>query len=73
MILNFSIGPTLLFGVADFIQNETGYFFRIDINTLDYLLISLIPIFGFLLNSKSKRNSVAEILKANAIITLTCV
>ncbi len=73
MFLNFSIGPSFLFGIAEFIQNETGYFFGVDINTLDYFLISLIPIFGLLLNSKGNRNSFTEILKANAIIAATCV
>lgn len=72
IILNFIIGPTSVFGLAKLIQNRTGYFFGIDINTLDYFFISLIPIFGLLLNSKKKVNSFAEILKDNLTILLCC-
>lgn len=73
IFLNFIIGPTSIFGLAGFIQNKTGYFFGVDINTFDYLLISLIPIFGLLLNSERKINSLAEILKDNLTILLCCI
>lgn len=72
IILNFIIGPTSVFGLADFILNKTGYFFGIDINTLDYLLIALFPVFGLLLNSKRKGNSFKEIFKDYLIILLCC-
>lgn len=71
--LNFILGPTSVFGLAEFIQNETGYFFGVDINTLDYLLISLIPICGLMLTEKRKRKNLSEILKDNLIISLSCV
>ncbi|WP_445456435.1 hypothetical protein [Flavobacterium sp. HNIBRBA15423] len=73
IFLNFSIGPTSVFGLAEFIQNKTGYFFGVDINTLDYFLISLIPIFGLLLNSERKVNNFVEILKDNLTILLCCI
>ncbi|MBC5836234.1 hypothetical protein G6N05_15195 [Flavobacterium sp. F372] len=72
IFLNFSIGPTSVFGLAESIQNKTGYFFGVDINTLDYFLISLIPVFGLLLNSERKVNSFVEILKDNLTILLCC-
>jgi|GEM_PF-1679254 len=70
--LNFILGPTSVFGLAEFIQNKTGYFFGVDINTLDYLLISLIPIYSLMLTKKSKRKILSEILKDNLIICLSC-
>jgi hypothetical protein len=73
IFLNFSIGPTSIFGMAKFIQDKTGGFFGVDINTLDYLLISLVPIFGLLQNSQSKRNSFTDILKKNVIISITSI
>ena len=73
IILNFIIGPTSVFGLAEFIQHKTGYFFGVDINTLDYFLISLIPFIGLLINSKRKINSLTEILKIDLIILLSCI
>jgi hypothetical protein len=73
IFLNFSIGATSVFGINKFLQNKTGYYFGVDINTLDYFLISLIPFFGLLLNSKMKRNNFTEIIKANVIIFLSCI
>ncbi|MNL22912.1 hypothetical protein D3C87_1442740 [compost metagenome] len=73
VILNFIIGPTSVFGLAEFIQNKTGYFFVIDINTLDYFLISSIPFIGILINSKRKINSLTEILKVDFTILLSCI
>lgn len=70
---NFIIGSTSVFGLAEFIQNKTGYFFGVDINTLDYFLISLVPFFGLLLNSKRKINSWTEVLKVNLIILSSCI
>ena len=73
IILNFIVGPTSIFGLAEFIQNKTGYFFGVGINTLDYFLISLIPIIGILINSKRKINSLTEILKVYSVIVLSCI
>ena len=73
ILLNFVIGPTSVFGLAEFIQNRTGYFFGVDINTLDYFLISLIPIFGLILNSKRKENKLTVIIKDNLIILICCI
>jgi hypothetical protein len=73
IFLNFVIGPTSVFGLAEFIQNRTGYFFGVDINTLDYFLISLIPIFGLIVNSKRKENRITEIIKDNLIMLISCI
>ena len=73
ILLNFILGPTSVFRLAELIQNKTGYFFGVDINTFDYLLISLIPIFGLMLTEKRKRKSLSEILKENLIILLSCI
>jgi len=73
VLLNFILGPTSVFGLTEFIQNKTGYFFGLDINTSDYLLISSIPICGLLLTEKRKRKNLSEILKNNLIICLSCV
>jgi len=73
IILNFILDPSYVFGLVKFIQNKTGYFFGVDINTLDYFFISLIPIFGLLLNSRRKENSFAEIIKDNFTISISCI
>jgi nitric oxide reductase large subunit len=73
IFMNFSIGPTSVFGLAEFIQNKTGYFFGVDTNTLDYFLVSLIPFFALLLNSKKNVNSFTEIIKDNLTIVLCCI
>ena len=72
IFLNFILGPTSVFGLAEFIQNKTNYFFGVDINTLDYLLISSIPVCGLMLSEKRKRQNLSEILKDNLIICLNC-
>ena len=73
ILLNFILGSTSVFGLAELIQNKTGYFFGVDINTSDYLLISSIPIFSILLTEKRKRKNLSEILQDNLIICLSCV
>lgn len=73
IVLNFIIGPTSVFGLAEFIQCKTGYFFGVDINTLDYLLISLIPIFGLSITFKRKVNNLTETLKHNLLLLLSCI
>ena len=73
IILNFIIGPTSIFGLAEFIQNKTGYFFGVGTNTLDYFLISLIPFIGLLINYKRKINSLTAILKVDLMILLCCI
>ena len=72
IFLNFVIGPTSVFGLAEFIQNQTGYFFGVDINTIDYSLISLIPILGLLLNYKNEIKKFPKILKDNLTILFCC-
>ncbi|PKV51718.1 hypothetical protein ATE84_3816 [Aquimarina sp. MAR_2010_214] len=52
LILTFGIGPTNSFGLEQFIQDKTDYFFGVTTYFLDYGLISLIPFFGIILNSK---------------------
>ena len=71
--LNFILGPTFVFGLAEFLQNKTGYFFGVDITTFDYLIISSIPIHGVMLTKKRKNKNLSEILKVNLIICLSCV
>lgn len=73
LFLNFILGPTSVFGLAEFIQNKTNYFFGVDINTFDYLFISLIPICSLILSEKRKRKNLSEILKDNLIICLSCI
>ena len=73
IILNFIIGPTSIFGLAEFIQNKTGYFFGVGTNTLDYFLISLIPFIGSLTNYKRKIDSFTEKLKVDLMILLSCI
>ena len=73
ILLNFILGPTSVFGLAELIQNKTGYFFGVDINTLDYLLISSIPICGLMLTEKRNRKNLSEILKENLTICLSCI
>jgi len=73
ILLNFILGPTSVFGLSEFLQNKTGYFFGVDINTFDYLLISSIPICSLMLTKKRKRKNLSEILKDNLIICLSCV
>ena len=73
ILLNFILGPTSVFGLAEFLQNKIGYFFGVDINTFDYLLISSIPICGLMLTEKRKRKNLSDILKNNLIICLSCV
>ncbi|WP_281637575.1 hypothetical protein [Flavobacterium marginilacus] len=73
ILLNFILGPTSVFGLAEYIQNKTSYFFGVDINTSDYLLISSIPICSLVLTEKRKRKNLSEILKDNLIICLSCV
>jgi len=73
IVLNFIVGPTSVFGLTEFIQNKTGYFFGVDINTLDYFLISLIPLIGFIINSKRKIYGLKETLKVDLNILLCCI
>lgn len=73
LTLNFILGPTSVFGLEELIQNKTGYYFGVDTNTFDYLLIALIPVFGLILTQKKKKKKVSEMLKENLIILLSCV
>jgi hypothetical protein len=71
--LNFILGPSSVFGLAEFIQKKTGYFFGVDINSLDYILISSLPFIGFLINTKRKESNLTETLKTSLIISLSCI
>ena len=73
IILNFILGPSSVFGLSEFIQKKTGYFFGVDINSLDYILISSLPLIGFLINSKRKDNDLTETLKISFILSLSCI
>ncbi len=73
IILNFILGPSSVFGLAEFIQKKTGYFFGVDINSLDYILISSLPFIGFLINTKRKESNLTETLKTSLIISLSCI
>lgn len=61
--LNFILGSTTVFGLAEFVQSKTGYFFGVGINTLDHFLISLIPLLGLLIRNDAKEaeNRIEEI------------
>jgi len=62
LILTFGIGSTNIFGLGQFIQDKTDYFFGVTIYFLDYGLISLIPFFGIMLNSKRNRFKYSELI-----------
>lgn len=49
LLLTFIVGPTNIFGLAEWIQNKTNYYFALPVYMLDYGLISFIPFFGLLL------------------------
>lgn len=70
IFLNFIIGPTSVFGLTEFIQHKTSYFFGVDTDTFDYFLIAFLPVFGLLLNSKRKENS---LIKNVLIIFSSCI
>ncbi|MDO6854896.1 hypothetical protein Q4599_14990 [Cellulophaga lytica] len=55
MIFTFVIGPTNVFGLEKYLQNNTNYFFGVSTYYLDYALLAFIPFFGIFLNYK--RNS----------------
>ncbi|MBP0905881.1 hypothetical protein ACFSKN_14970 [Mariniflexile gromovii] len=61
LILTFGIGPTNIFGLEQFIQEKTDYFFGVTIYFLDYGVISLIPFFGIMLNSKRAKFKYSEL------------
>ncbi|MBL4604772.1 MAG: hypothetical protein JKY02_03665 [Flavobacteriaceae bacterium] len=71
LVLIFGLGPTRLFGLSDLILEKTGYFFSVTIYFLDYGLISLIPFFGMMLNSKRKEFKVLKLLIDICIILLS--
>ena len=73
ILLNFFVGPTSVFGLAEFIQYKTGFFFGVAISTFDYLLLSSIPICGLMLTEKRKQKNLTEILKNNLKICLSCI
>ncbi|PKB42490.1 hypothetical protein AX016_0657 [Cellulophaga sp. RHA19] len=62
LILTFGIGPTNIFGLEQIIQDKTDYFFGVTIYFLDYGLLSLIPFFGIMLNSKRTEFKYSELI-----------
>ncbi|WP_296145646.1 hypothetical protein [uncultured Flavobacterium sp.] len=72
LLLNFEIGPTTLFGLAQQIQDITHYYFGIDIHTIDYLIIASFPIFGILLSKRQGNNSFLLLLFNNLKIIISC-
>lgn len=53
--LNLGLGAKIQFEVIEILQKKTDCFFRISIDTLDYLFLAVIPFFGMIYNSM--RNS----------------
>lgn len=58
------------FEFNDILQNITGCFFTLSFNSLDHLVISLIPFFGMLLNSRRKKFKINDLIKDLLIIIL---
>lgn len=72
LLLNFGLGPTTLFGLSQLIQDITHYYFGIEINTIDYLIIASFPIFGMLLSKKQGSNSLLILFFDNLKIIISC-
>jgi len=62
LILNFGLGAKLQIGLTENIQKFTDYFFGISTNTLDYLTLSTIPLFGMIYNSTRKEFKINELI-----------
>jgi hypothetical protein len=56
--------------LIDFFQKFTDYFIVFSFNNLDYLALSLIPVFGMLFNSKRNRFKTSELISDILIIAL---
>ncbi len=62
LALNFCIGTKLQIGLIENIQKLTDYFFGISTNTLDYIALSTIPLFGMIYNSTRKEFKINELI-----------
>ncbi|KGO86682.1 hypothetical protein [Flavobacterium suncheonense] len=69
--LNFGLGPTTLFGMAETMQNLTHYYFGVGTFTIDYLMIALFPFFSVLLLTKRENFSFIELI-TNSFKILIC-
>ncbi|MEL6306060.1 MAG: hypothetical protein AAFQ20_14910, partial [Bacteroidota bacterium] len=54
LLLTFMVGPTNIFGLEQWLQNKTGYYFAMPVYVLEYGLISFIPFLGLLLSPRKK-------------------
>ncbi len=72
LLLTLGIEPTTVFGLVEFLQLQTGYFFGVGTGTVDYCLISSIPIMGVLLSAKRKTVTLMTMVKYNLIILCCC-
>ncbi|MEL7269827.1 MAG: hypothetical protein AAGL34_09645 [Bacteroidota bacterium] len=61
LLLTFVVGPTNIFGLAQWIQNTTDYYFALPVYMLDYGLIAFIPFFGLLLSPRSRPYSINRV------------
>ena len=61
LLLTFVIGPTNIFGLAQWIQKTTDYYFALPVYMLDYGLIAFIPFFGLLLSTRSRSYSINRV------------
>ncbi|WP_224490967.1 hypothetical protein [Robertkochia flava] len=68
-ILFFS-GRINPFGLNNSVHQITGYFFGLAFANLDYFIISSIPVFGMLLNSKRKEFKITDLIKDILIVLL---
>lgn len=62
IVLNFGGGAKLHIGLTENLQKITEYFFGISTNTLDYLTLSTIPLFGMIYNSTRKEFKIKELI-----------
>ncbi|WP_299436349.1 hypothetical protein [uncultured Maribacter sp.] len=62
LTLNFGVGAKLQIGLTESIQKFTDYFFGISTNTLDYIALSTIPLFGMIYNSTRVEFKVKELI-----------
>ncbi|MGY3793743.1 hypothetical protein [Aquimarina sp. 433] len=62
LTLNFGFGAKLQIELTENIQRLTDYFFGISTNTLDYLALSTIPLFGMIYNSTREEFKINELI-----------
>lgn len=71
IFLLFHFGIINPFAGNEMLQEATGYYFVLSCNSLDYLAISSIPIFGMLLNYKRRVFTIEHLIKDIFIILLS--